>query len=118
MRQLMNILFCLLLSSTVSACIINQLVAETNNGVNWPTAAPTWGQSFDACQDGDVWEIAFCPQWTTTGLHTLILTDINCVTMWTVNNINLADGIQVVVDLATGSGTSRTVVSGTSYVFN
>jgi hypothetical protein len=117
MRQLMNILFCLLLSSTVSACIIDQLVAETNNGVNWPESAPTWGQGFVACEDGDVWEIAFWPQWNTTGLHTLILTDINCVTMWTVNNVNLAGGNQVTVDLATGSGTSRTVTSGTAYIF-
>lgn len=107
----------LLMANTISACIIDQLVAETNNGVNWPTAAPTWGQSFVACQDGDVWEIAFWPNITTTGLHTLILTDVNCVTMWTVNNINLSGGIQVTVDLATGSGTSRTVTSGTSYVF-
>jgi hypothetical protein len=119
MKQLINTLFFLLLTSAVSACMIDQLVGETNNGVNWPEAGPTWGQSFVACEDGDVWEIAIWPHLVTTGIHTLILTDINCVTMWTVNNINLSTsgGNPVTVDLATGSGTSRFVTSGSSYIF-
>jgi hypothetical protein len=119
MKNYTIILFILILTSPISACMIDQLVGETNNGVSWPTEGPKWGQSFVACEDGEVWEIAVWPHLITTGIHTLILTDINCVTMWTVNNIDLSTsgGNPVTIDLATGSGTSRSVTSGTSYIF-
>ncbi|NNE30115.1 MAG: T9SS type A sorting domain-containing protein [Saprospiraceae bacterium] len=118
MKKISHTLFILLLASPALSCVIDQTQAETNNGVNWPAAAPTWGQSFTPCETGDIWEIAVWPEFTTTGNHSLILRSFDCSTvLWTVPNINISGGTVIIVDLATGSGASRSVTAGTPLIF-
>jgi hypothetical protein len=118
MKHLILMTFILMVPLSLPACIINQLDGSTNYGISWPTEGPTWGQSFVACESGEVMEIAFWPHAVTTGMYSLELNAADCSNTWIVTNILVDGGNPVIVDLSTGSGTSRNVVAGTTYIFH
>ncbi|MCC7246368.1 MAG: T9SS type A sorting domain-containing protein [Saprospiraceae bacterium] len=96
-------------------CLIEQLVQNTDSYLNAPHPI-RFGNTFVAECSGEVNEISF---WSGTGENfsggNLLLTSENCGVLWTVSGIDVSSNTIYIVDLSSGSGSSRSVNSGEVY---
>ena len=96
-------------------CTTDQLVED-----DWVwTSGQLESQAWTAECDGDLEEVEFWPHedWEGASTATFYLRAYNgCATLWTVPGIQVVPGEISNINLADGSGTSRTVVDGTKYM--
>jgi len=96
-------------------CIENSVLINGNSG---PNSGDSAGQQFTACENGTI-DFVELKTSVTVGT-TMSLKIYNSSTgwtnlMWSVDNISLSGDQTVLIDLSTGSGSTRNVIQGQTY---